>query len=82
MFVSLTLHCSYEFVLRYIRLTKHAGQRSNLDFAMQRNDAAFGTSPHDDVAAGLTNLHETQTFKRLDKGCPGNAGQFRHARER
>jgi len=37
---------------------------SSLDFAVHWNDTAFGTTPHDDVAARLANFDKSQPFKR------------------
>jgi hypothetical protein len=34
------------------------------------------------VATSLANLHEPKTLKCPEGGGPGNAGQFRHERER
>jgi hypothetical protein len=53
-----------EFVWRYVGLAQNTRKSANLDFAVHRNDTAFGTTPHDDVATGLANLHKPQPFKR------------------
>lgn len=39
-------------------------ERADPDFAVHRNDTAFGARSHDDMATGLTNFRKPQSFKR------------------
>ena len=64
---------------RNVRLAQDAGQRSDFDLAVQRHYTTLGSAPHDDVAAGLSNLRETETLKGFDDRCPGGARQLMHA---
>lgn len=57
-----------EFVCRYVRLTQDPCQSADFDYAMQGDDAAFGTTTHDDVASGLANLLETKALQRSHHG--------------
>jgi hypothetical protein len=53
-----------ELVWRYIGLAQNTGKSADLDFAVHRNDTAFGATPHDDMATGLANFRKPQSFKR------------------
>ena len=66
---------------RNVSLPENAGQRTNLDLAVHGHDTAFGTAPHDDMAARLTEPLETEAFKCSHHGGTRNMRQFRHARE-
>ena len=68
-----------ELVGRNIRLTQDARERADLHLAVHRHHTTVGATPHDDVAARLTNLCETEMLKGFDDCRPGGARQLRHA---
>ena len=63
-------------------MTQDTGQCAYFDVAVHRNNAAFRTAAHDDVASGLAKLFEAETFQSPYDGGSGNVRELRHAQER
>ena len=70
-----------ELVWRNVGLAQDARKSADFDLVMHRHYTAFGSTSHDDVAAGLANLYETEMFKSFDDGHPRGARQLRHKPE-
>ena len=68
-----------KLVGRNFRLAQDARKRADLDLAAHWHNTTFGSAAHDDVAAGLTNLGETEMLRGFDDCRPGGARQLRHA---
>jgi hypothetical protein len=62
--------CGHEIFGGYVGLPKNAGQSSDFDFTVQRNNASPRSSTHDDVTAGLACFRETQMLQRLQIAAP------------
>jgi len=71
-----------EFLWGYVGLTQDACQRTHFYFAVHGDDTAIGTSAHNDMASGLTQLLESQAFQRPNHRSAGNPRKLRHALER
>ena len=70
-----------ELVGRNVGLAQDAGKSADFDLIMHRHYAAFGSTPHDDVTAGLANLYETEMFKSVCDCHTRGTRQLRHKPE-
>lgn len=75
------LHGREEFVRRHISLPQDTKERADFEFLVHGNNATFGSTPHDDVASGLTEHFEAQALKRTYDCGPWDSGQLRHGLE-
>jgi hypothetical protein len=62
-----------EPIWRNARLSQQPRQSAGLDFSMVWNDAAAGTSAHDDVTAALPNDLEAEPLERAHRLGAGDA---------
>ncbi|BFU91174.1 MAG: hypothetical protein NTAFB01_23610 [Nitrospira sp.] len=64
--------CIQELIGRNPGLFEQADQGADFQLSMIGHDAAYRTTPHNDVAAALTRDNETQTLQGLYGICAGN----------